>query len=218
VQAWKDADQKYRRLRDHHPTLLEEARSFRGGSPWQVAAIDETQAGADRVLLYDLRQLLCHYAVSLVTKEEFYEEVKRWGQPHRRFERAEPLTYLRLHGLLERRRYLTVLVNEDILTWGIERLDTVMEIKGLELDIEGVDELNALNRAVARRTFVVLVSRLAPNELQRQLYLPVPFPIDTLQWLGRETGSIAFAREALLLETALKLRKPGQEGSGAIIA
>lgn len=201
--------ERFHALRKQAKPIYSEASSFRGGSPWQAAAIDESQRGADRLLLYDLRRLLTNYQVELLDQEEFEAEVQRWGKDMRPFKRAEPIAYLRLQSLLPKRRPLTVHLSTDLSDWSAERFDQVIELKGLSLSLDGFDELNALNRQIAQRTFVAIVVLKHPAELQRQLFLPWPFPIEKL--IGRDgiQGSIAFAREALLLETAISKTKGG---------
>lgn len=197
--------------------IYSEASSFRGGSPWQAAAIDESQRGADRLVLYDLRRLLTNYQAELIDQEEFEAEVQRWGKNLKRFKRAEPIAYLRLQSLLPKRRPLTVHLATDLSDWSAERFDQVIELRGLSLSLDGFDELNALNREIAKRPFVAIVVLKHPAELQRQLFLPWPFPIEKV--IGRDgiQGSIAFAREALLLETAMRERWLKSEVVGAII-
>lgn len=209
--------ERFHALRKKAKPIFCEASSFRGGSPWQGAAIDESQRGADRLVLYDLRRLLTNYQAELLDKEEFEAEVQRWGKNMRPFKGAKPIAYLRLQSLLPKRRPLTVHLATDLSDWSAERFDQVIELKGLSLSIDGFDELNALNRLIAQRTFVAIVVLKHPAELQRQLFLPWPFPIEKL--VGRDgiEGSIAFAREALLLETAMRERWLKSEVGGAII-
>lgn len=198
--------------------ILEEARSFRGGSPWQAAVIDErTSDKDDRFLLYDLRTLLANFHVSIINEEGFASEAQRWGIDLRRFDRASPIAHLRLHSLRDERVPLTVTIDDDLTGWSTERLDSVTLLSGLGLQVAGVDDLNALNRRIAHRTFVALVTQLDAASLQRKLYLPWPFPIERIEGNDRTPYSIAFGREALLLETAMRGKGMMSDREGAIV-
>ncbi|MCZ7574545.1 MAG: type I-D CRISPR-associated helicase Cas3' [Ardenticatenaceae bacterium] len=211
---------QFRRMREEFQgeakAIFHEARSFRGGSPWQAVAVDETQQGRNRLVIYDLRQLLANYHASLIEWDEFAAEAARWGEDTRRFERADPIACLRLHALLPQRRPLSIAINDDLGGWDPTRFDTVTVLKGLEVEAD-FDDQNALNRKVRRRPFVSLVTLHRPSDLQRRLYLPWPFPIERLVGNDGIEGSVAFAREALLLEAALHERGLTSKGAGAII-
>ncbi|MFQ5858360.1 MAG: hypothetical protein ACE5LU_22385, partial [Anaerolineae bacterium] len=67
------------------------------------------------------------------------------------------------------------------------------------------------------RHFVALFCLLHPAELARRLGLPFPFPLYIFQSRDGMEGSVAFARQALLLETALGGRSDVKCGGGAMI-
>jgi len=89
-------------------------------------------------------------------------------------------------------------------------------IEGVELDVAGVDWLNELNAHLRRRKFVVTLCLIPPNDLRYRLRLPPMFELLAFEARDGTTGSIAFAREALLLSVALKERRVTC-GGGAVI-
>jgi hypothetical protein len=77
--------------------------------------------------------------------------------------------------------------------------------------------LGDLNPHLRRRKFVATVCLLHPNELPYRLRLPPLFEILPFEARDGVTGSIAFARAALLLSVALQERRL-EAGGGAMIA
>ena len=68
-----------------------------------------------------------------------------------------------------------------------------------------------------RRQFVVTVCHLHPAELRPFLYLPPIFRLYDYTDLDGQTGTITFAREALLLHVALQQRNVDCGGSAIIL-
>jgi len=86
----------------------------------------------------------------------------------------------------------------------------------VELDVAGVDWPSELNPHLQRRKFVATLCLLHPNELRYRLRLPPLFEILPFEARDGVTGSIAFARQSLLLSVALKERRV-EAGGGAMI-
>ena len=196
--------------------IVEEAQSFRGDSPFECGVIDAAETGADGVKRYDLLTMAAHADLEWLGPDEFIKEVLRR-------EAALPTTtiqkmagWFRFRQFSEARRPVTILLRETVGTWSTNELDEAQVIDGLELDVPYTDWVNDLNPHLRRRKFVATVCLMQPNELRYRLCLPPMFEV--LPFVARDgtTGSIAFAREALLLSVALKERRV-TSGGGAMI-
>jgi CRISPR-associated endonuclease/helicase Cas3 len=202
------------------PAILEEARSFRGGGDLLCGVIDEYETGSARVKKYDLFGLLSNFQLGLLEKDEFFHEVKQWQLPHRAYKEDELTGYYRVSGVRSERTDVQVILNQDLDGWGPEEFGVVQIVDHVEVDAPGVPNLNRLNRVLRQRKLVALLCLLHPTVLARRLRLPWPFPLHRFCSRDGCEGSIAFGRQALLLEVALQRRpdiKCGGEGKSIIV-
>ena len=109
-----------------------------------------------------------------------------------------------------------MLYKQDIADWGPEEFGVAQVIEHIEIDAESVPELSRLNRGLRQRKVVALLCLIHPVELARRLRLPWPFPLYHFKSLDELPGSIAFGRQALLLEVALQGRPDIKCGGDAI--
>lgn len=205
---------EYKTLYREQRPLLEEAQSFRGGSPLQCGLINLTEPRPHPAQRYNLLSLVANANLTWLEREEFEAELNARGA-RRPFPLDDPVAFFLLHGFADRRRNLTIHIDHPVGDWPAERLGQPIVLSGIELDVQGLDWLNALNRKLARRKLVVTLCRTPAAELRRRLYLP---PLFTLYDFNSRNGggAIAFARQALLLHTALQ-RKGHDCGGGAMI-
>lgn len=202
------------------PALLEEARSFRGGGDLLCGVIDEQESQSARVKKYDLFGLLANFQLSPLEREEFFDEVKRWQLPHRAYKADELAGYFRVSGVRPERHNVQVVLNQDITDWGPEKFGVARVVDHVEIDAPETPELNRLNRSLKQRKLVVLLCLVHPAELARRLRLPWPFPLHRFCSRDGVEGSLAFGRQALLLEVALQGRpdiKCGGEGKSIVV-
>lgn len=207
-------------LQKTDPAIVEEARSFRGGSDLLCGVIDENEAGSARVKKYDLFGLLTNFVLGPLEKEEFFDEVKRWQLPRRAYKADELAGYFRVSAVRPERNDVQVIFNQDVGGWGPEKFGVVQVVDHIEIDVPGVPEANQLRRALSRRKLVALFCLLHPAELARRLRLPSLFPIRRFCSRDGIGGSVAFGRQALLMEVALQTRpdiKCGGEGKSVIV-
>jgi CRISPR-associated endonuclease/helicase Cas3 len=200
--------------------ILEEARSFRGGGNLLCGVVDETEVGLSRVKKYALFGLLANFKLGPLEKDEFFHEVERWQLPRRAYKSEELVGYFRVLGVRPERSDVGVIFNEDIADWGPDDFGVAQVVEHIEVDAAQVPELNRLNGALRRRKLVALLCLLHPVELARRLRLPWPFPLYRFCSRDGFEGSIAFSRQALLLEVALQGRpdiKCGGEGKSLIV-
>ncbi len=195
------------------PELFSEAISFRGGSYFQCAILDNTEAGhTDQPKLADLFMLAANGRLEEISKAEFYQAVERATLYRPRFERANyphgPLAYYRLMGWRDERHETDLRLHQNIFEWGAEQWGQAVIVSGWRLDsfIPGKDKLN---RILERRPLPATLCQAYrhPVELKRRLRLPLLFPIFQFTSLDDVSGCVAFGREALLLHTLLIRRK-----------
>jgi CRISPR-associated endonuclease/helicase Cas3 len=202
------------------PAILEEARSFRGGADLLCGILDENETGPARVKKYDLFGLLSNFQLGPLEGDDFFREVKQSQLPQRAYKEGELAGYFRVSGTLPQRTNVQVIVNQDVDDWGPEQFGVARVLDHVEVDAPEVPELNRLNRALRQRKLVVLLCLLHPAELARRLRLPWPFPLHRFCSRDGCEGSIAFGRQALLLEVALQNRtdiKCGGEEKSLIV-
>jgi CRISPR-associated endonuclease/helicase Cas3 len=206
-------------LQKSAPAILEEARSFRGGGDLLCGIVDEGETGPARVKKYELFGLLSNFELRSLEKDEFFHEVEQRRLPRRAYKEEELTGYFRVLGVRPERSNVHVIFNQDIGNWGPEEFGTVQVVDHIEIDAPDVLELGRLNRGLRRRKLVALFCLLHPAELARRLRLPWPFPIHRFCSRDGCEGSIAFGRQALLLEVALQRRpdiKCGGENKAVI--
>lgn len=195
----------YKELGKEQRPLLDEARSFRGGSPLQCGLINliEPTQPAQR---YNLLSLAANADLTWLEREEFETELKR-RHLEQSFSLDELAAYFQLHGFAARRRGLAIHVAHRVGDWPAEQLGQPLVLTGVELDVEGLEWLNALNHGLKRRKLVVTLCLTPAVELRRRLYLPPIFELyDFRSSLDGSSGAVAFARQALLLHVALQQR------------
>jgi hypothetical protein len=193
-------------LQQTYPAILEEARSFRGGGDLLCGILDENETGAAQVKTYEMFGLLSNFALAPLEKEEFLREVQKWELPHRVYASDNVAFYFRVLRVRTERQDVQVIFNRDLTDWGQEDFGVTQVVQGVEIEAPQVPELNRLNRGLRQRKLVALLCLLHPAELARRLRLPWPFPIHRFMSRDGIPGSIAFGRQALLLEVALQGR------------
>jgi CRISPR-associated endonuclease/helicase Cas3 len=202
--------QQLRRLHDlehDHRPLVEEARAFRGGGDLACGFIDEQETEENKVKRYDLFGLLANFILAPLDKEEFVHEVRRRHLPRKVYEADTIAAYFRVLGVRTTRNDVHVIFNQDIQDWGPEDFGVAQVVKHIEVDAPDVPELLRLNRGLRQRYLVALLCvAMHPAELARRLRLPWPFPLYHFCSRDGIKGSIAFGRQALLLEVALQRR------------
>lgn len=186
--------------------ILREAQSFRGGSPFMCGVLTPTQPGyIQEPQTYDLFWLLANTELQLLSKEEFLAQVDAQSSAVRALRRAEPCAYFRLLDYRAERSDVLVRLPPDIATWGSERHHNAQVMIGIKVELAGVPWLNELNRHLAQRKVLgLIVPGHHPIEIRRARRLPLNFPLHPYEDTNNVRGCIAFARQALILDTALR--------------
>jgi CRISPR-associated endonuclease/helicase Cas3 len=213
---------RYKELKTEQPALLEEAISFRGGSYFECGLLDHTETGADQIKTYDLLALLPSAELHPLSAEEFWQTVTRFGVAETPIRRCEPVAFFRLAGFAAERSNFRIKLQHDIGDWGENQFGVARVLTGITIEHDSpqtVPDLNGINRRLQQRPFPALLCRgfAHPLEIKRGLRLPLLFPLYPFVSRDRLNGVIAFGREALLLEVALKRSGIKCGGDAAII-
>lgn len=206
-------------LAENQKELLDEAVSFRGGSYFTCGVLDEIEEGVDRIKTYDLFTLIANGRLEELTEDTFWQAVDQSGLQRRPFERTNPIGFLRVRGFRAERTNYRIQIERDLEGWSSDRFGVATVLKGVTVESdEFVPGLNAINRKLESRTLPALLclSEKDPLDWKRRLQLPMLFPIFSFTSRDGLSGIVAFGREALLLDVALRHRKIDC-GGGAII-
>lgn len=205
----------YKELRSAKKPIVEEAQSFRGESPFGCGVIDDRD-GTEVVLSYDLLSLAANADLTWLEPEEFAQIARSRGALLSQTDVPELAGWFRLRGFADERRNIMVMLNQSVESWGADEFGQARVITGVTLDIPATEWLNDLNRHLRQRQFVALLCLCPPKELIYKLRLPPMFEV--YPFISRDglEGSIAFARDALMLQVAVA-EKRFSCGGGAMI-
>lgn len=212
----------YLNLKEETPQLVEETQSFRGGSPFNCGVVDESglsrldaDAPGERVLTYDLFMLARNATLEWLGRDAFKEIARARDAAFTDTEIDQMAGWFRLRGLTEPRQCV-IRVNAEVATWGADCWGQAQVLQGIALELDQAEWLNDLNRHLAARKYVALLCLTDPQTLTKRLSLPPLFEIH--KFISRDglEGSIAFAREALMLQVAIQERR-FPCGDGAVI-
>lgn len=222
--------QAYMDLNTEASQLIEEAQSFRGGSPFECGIVDESvlarlpgadqalseEVMKDRIKRYDLMMLAANADLVWLEPEVFAAIAKARGVNWSATDIAGLAGWFRLRGIRAERKQISVRLTQEVGAWGADRWGQVQVIEGVTLAVDFVDWLNDLNRHLRGRKLVALLCLCEPKDLIYKLHLPPMFEI--YRFVARDglEGSIAFARDALMLQVALNERQFSC-GGGAVI-
>jgi len=189
--------------------LLEEARSFRGGSPFACGVLlARSQQRELEPQTYDLFWLLANVELDLLDEEQFIAAAPGYPATVAAIRRGKPAAYFRLLAYRAERRDVLVRLPAEVAAWGPEQQHTAEVLTGLKVELAGAPWLNELNHWLAQRKVVgLIVPGLHPLELRRKLRLPLLFPLHSYEDINGVRGCVVFARQALILDTALRYRK-----------
>lgn len=190
------------RYRTMEEALLEEAHSFRGRSPLQCGIVDRTDG--NKIKVYNLPSLIVNGKLRWLGKERFIQLAGDNLPP--RHDRL--LGWFEFFGFEDERRNVSIEIEGKLSEWSAEKFGQPIIAKRLTFAVDPAPEwLFDLNLYMRRRQFVVNLCRIHPAELRRKLSLPPMFGLFAYADTFGNTGSIAFARNALLLHVALYGRK-----------
>ena len=170
---------------------------FRGETPFTCGIIDETDG---EIKDYNLLWVLSNAEVELISKSEFFQEVKKRSASPHKYQYAE--VYLRLLNYRAERLRFRLLCNYPI----EERFESkdyraVQVLYGFQIEVDGVPFINRINRWIRPKKLVCLIRRERADTLRAMLRLPAMFPLYRLIDRDGNEFTIAFSKEALLLQS-----------------
>lgn len=211
-----------KRLKEEQPSLFDEVIAFRGGSYFDCGLYDPQEQGSDQIKSYDLLALLPNAILRELSEADFWEAVRRTGTPAEPLSRREFLAIFQLAGFTQERSNFRIKLQHDIGDWGDQYFGVAQGLTGITIEHEipaTVPGLIALNRRLQQRAIPALLCRgfSHPLEIKRRLRLPMLFPVYPFISRDQLGGVIAFGRQALLLDVALRHRGIRCGGDAAII-
>ncbi len=192
---------RYKELLDNEQAvILDEARSFRGSSPFTAIVQDMTDE-KHSIVAYNLITLLMNAQLEKVELSELYAEVARRGGSINALERAQPLAGYRLHDWLPKPRPVEVFVDREL---DARQFNSVIELQGVRLIAPDVQGMTALNNVLEEQTLVaLLVKSYTPDTLRVMLRLGVQLELFRFRSRDGSEGCAVFGRDALLLDSIL---------------
>lgn len=180
--------------------ILAELTSFRGQSPLACGWWDLTD---NYLKTYDLFFLLANTEFEVIDKEIFMTQVKQRGLAQREFDYE--LLYAKVYRYIPERENFVLGIKTD-LSEHPEYLHQAQALKGFVIKESRQPWINEVNKALRKQRLVCVISRMPARDLKRRLWLPQLFPIYRLFDLYDSEYSVAFGKEALMLESLLFYR------------
>ncbi len=193
----KDKDEKL---------IIEQLNSFRGGTNFECAIYDKTDKA---IKSYDLFFLIKNTNLEIVDKTDFIEKY----DPNKISQNFyNPKFYLVVHGYNDKTEIINFKYDESIEEDCPQIINQIKALSGFT--IQGVNNsyMNEISRKVSKEKLVSFISNLPPKKLKEKYRLPVHFPIFSLKDGENSDYSIAFNKEALLLDSILWWKKAKNDG------
>jgi CRISPR-associated endonuclease/helicase Cas3 len=210
----------YNSLFSEQRTLYDEVTSFRGGTYFDCAVLDESENGADQIKTYDLFALIANGDIGVLDEDDFWLFVDQQKIERKSIRCESPVAYFRLRGFLPERNRYSIKLKMNIGQWDSTRFGSAQVLQGIQLNTDfpqSVPDYNRINRRLLQRKVpAVLCLQYHPLQLKRNLRLPLLFPLYEFESLDKLQGAIAFGREAVLLHAALKYSRLDCGGSAII--
>jgi len=185
--------------------ILDELTSFRGRSPLSCGLWDLTD---DTLKTYDLFFLLANTEFEVIGEDQFMAEVCQRGLAT--YEYRYQLLYVKVHHYVPEREHFALGIKRDLLNHE-EWQHQAQAFKGFYIKESRQLWGGAVNRVLKKQRLVCVLSDVPARDLKRRLWLPLLFPVHRLLDLYDSEFSVAFGKEALLLESLLFYRKTEED-------
>jgi CRISPR-associated endonuclease/helicase Cas3 len=187
--------------------IIDQLNTFRGSGSFDCAIKDMTDGG---LKTYDLFFLLKNTEFELIEKDEF--EKKFIPLEERVF-----FKYCKFHILLrkykDKNETLYFQFDGDIDDDYPEIINDVKVRNGLAIRESGNNPvLQEINKTICKENMVCFISDCKPKDIKTLYKLPIHFPIFTLKDYSNSVFSIAFNKEALLLDSIMFWKKNKNNG------
>ncbi len=190
--------------------IIKELISFRGQSPLSCGLWDLSD---NKLKTYNLFFIIANTEFEVIDKADFMAEVAHRADLHTR-EFEHQLLYVKVHRYLPHRENFTLGLKKELLAHP-EYLHQVKVFKRFYIKESTQPWIGEVNQALKKQPLVCVLSNMSARKLKQKLWLPLLFPIQRLLDRYDDEFSVAFGKEALLLESLLFYRKT--EGNQAII-
>jgi len=209
---------KYAALFKDQSPVLKEALSFRGGDEFPCCVIDpDEKHEPEQFKNADLLRLVANSNLESLSKEAFYAAARQAGLKVAQFEDREPLGFFRLHGVSDERQNFKFFLDENLMAWDANEFGVAKARHKFTLDADFPDRVDINNRLYQRELPTLLCAGQPPLEMKRRLRLPLLFPLFEFVSRDGRTGTVAFGRTALMLESSLLFRSLPCGGGAVII-
>jgi hypothetical protein len=191
--------------------ILEEVLAFRGSPPFQVGVWDAS-VDPNAFLSYDAFPLIQGASYSTVHLDTFKDAVmQRFSEEAERQDIFWLLNYvvkgtgdrpliLRIDKFAEERGRLVLKIREDLSLFS----DRVVVLTALGIaEPRTSPSLVEVNAVLQRQKIVCYATRVERNRVRYMLHLPAMFPLYTVQDVNGKEYTMAFGKDALLLEAQL---------------
>jgi CRISPR-associated endonuclease/helicase Cas3 len=208
----------YKVLVEDKSPLLQNALSFRGSSEFPCCVIDMNEISEkERFKNTDLLQMVSNHKLDYSSEKDFYTAAQQAGLRKNIFEGQNPLGFFRRYGISEERQDFHFFLDVDLQYWSAAQFGKACRLRRFRLDaaFPGSNEIN--QRLERRELPALLCSGLKPLDIKRRLNLPLLFPLFEFTSRDNVSGTVAFGRTALMLDSRL-FYHPMPCGGEAIIA
>lgn len=195
----------YQLLQDKRVETFNAASSFRGGSPFTGLIVDMNSKSRD-IVPYNLLPILLNGELEEVDMEDMRHYAQSKGNDWKALQRSKPLIAYRLHSWLDKPRSVEIYIDA---TFNEDQFKIVIEQDGFRITAPGAAGLQRLNRELEiRRLPVLLIPHDDTEIIRRRLRLGYQLELFNFRTRDGITGCAAFAKDALLLDSALyRIRK-----------
>lgn len=190
----------------HDKLIIEQLNAFRGGSKFECAIYDSTDKAIKN---YDLFFIIKNTNFEIITKEDFIEKYDR-NKISEIF--YDVKFYLVVYEYKDKTESIYFKYDNDIEDDCPEIINQLKIISGLTIQGVSNSSMNQINRQVSKEKLVAIISELYPKKLKEKYALPIHFPVFNLKDGCNTDFSIAFNKEALLLDSILWWKKSKKEG------
>lgn len=179
---------------------LRAASAFRGGSPF-TALVRDPESSSNEIVSYNLMTLLRRGELHAVP----IEDLLRQASNAEALRKTDPLAAYHLSGWCDNYRDIAIHLDRDF----ADEWDThVLELNRFTILCAGIPELTGLNDRLYKRTMVVFaIKDKDPCTVKRVLRLGIEIELFTLTANNGVRGTIAFGRDALLVDSVYIRRK-----------
>ncbi len=199
------------------PVIWDEALSFRGGDSFPCCILDlNEQNHWEQFKNTDMLRMIAGYNLEALGKDAFYAAAQKAGLKTEIFEGRKPLAFFKMLGVGAERQNVKFQLNRDMLGAGENEFGVVRALSGFELEPDFPDRV-MINKQLRQKDFVVLLFEgKTPLEIKKEFHLPMLFPLYEYYSRDYRSGTVAFGRIALMLESRLKFLNV-HSGGGAVI-